>query len=98
MLQFLRRYWPSTLRVRLMLILLPVVGLPIIATGYILKLRGQEILIEEKRQHLQGINALLDQYPTGDFEGFDGIGIKSLLLRQEKFIALTQTQKRRFVL
>lgn len=62
MLQFLRRYWPSTLRVRLMLILLPVVGLPIIATGYILKLRGQEILIEEKRQHLQGINALLDQY------------------------------------
>lgn len=38
------------------------------------------------------------RYPTGDFEGFDGIGIKSLLLRQEKFIALTQTQKRRFVL
>lgn len=59
MLRFLRRYWPSTLRVQLMLILLPVVGLPIIAAGHVLKLRGHEALVEEKRVHLQGINALL---------------------------------------
>ena len=42
-----------------MLILLPVVGLPIIATGYVLKLRGHEAIVEEKQGHLQGLNALL---------------------------------------
>ncbi|MEI7432028.1 MAG: two-component system sensor histidine kinase AtoS, partial [Betaproteobacteria bacterium] len=62
MLRFLRRYWPSTLRLQLMLILLPVVGLPIIATGYVLKLRGHEAIVEEKRVHLQGINVLLGHY------------------------------------
>ena len=62
MFRFLRRYWPSTLRLQLMLILLPVVGLPIIATGYVLKLRGYEAIVEEKTVHLQGINALLAQH------------------------------------
>ena len=59
MFKFLSHYWPSTLRTQLMLIILPVVGLPIIATGYVLKLRGHEAIVEEKRVHLQGINALL---------------------------------------
>ncbi len=60
--RFLRRYWPSSLRMQLMLILLPVVGLPIIATGYVLKLRGHEAIVEEKRVHLQGVNVLLANY------------------------------------
>lgn len=73
MIRFLRRYWPSTLRMQLMLILLPVVGLPIIATGYVLKLRGHEAIVEEKRVHLQGITVLLAQHLQ------DRGGYKSLL-------------------
>ena len=62
MIRLLRRFWPATLRMQLMLILLPVVGLPIIATGYVLKVRGHEAFVEEKREHLQGINALLARH------------------------------------
>jgi two-component system sensor histidine kinase AtoS len=59
---------------QLMLILLPVVGLPIIATGYVLKLRGHEAIVEEKRVHLQGITVLLAQHLQ------DRGGYKSLLV------------------
>ena len=45
-----------------MLVLVPVVGLPIAATGYVLKLRGLQAIVEEKRVHLQGVDALLAQY------------------------------------
>lgn len=62
MLHFLHRIWPANFRMQLMLILLPIVGLPIIATGYVLKLRGHETFIEEKREHLQGINSLLARH------------------------------------
>ncbi len=72
MFRFLRRFWPATLRVQLMLILLPVVGLPIIATGYVLKQRGHETFIEEKRGHLQGIGALLEQH-LKDRGGYGGL-------------------------
>jgi two-component system sensor histidine kinase AtoS len=57
---------------QLMLILLPVVGLPIIATGYVLKLRGHEAIIEEKRVHLQGLDALLAQH-LQDSGGYQGL-------------------------
>ena len=58
-LRFACRCWPSSLRLQLMLILLPVVGLPIIATGYMLKLRGHEAIVEEKQAHLKGVVDLL---------------------------------------
>ena len=72
MLSFLRRFLPSTLRLQLMLVLLPVVGLPIAATGYALKLRGLQAIVEEKRVHLQGLDALLDQY-LQDRGGYRGL-------------------------
>jgi len=53
------RFPPATLRLQLLLVLLPVVGLPIAATGYVLKVRGLEALVEEKRRHLMGVDALL---------------------------------------
>jgi two-component system sensor histidine kinase AtoS len=71
-LRFLRRYWPATLRLQLMLILLPVVGLPIIATGYVLKLRGHEAIVEEKRVHLQGVNLMLAHY-LQEHGGYSGL-------------------------
>lgn len=60
--KWFKRYWPSTLRLQLMIILLPVVGLPIIFTGYLLQLSGRNALVEEKRAYLQGVTVLLDQY------------------------------------
>ena len=57
-----KRFWPSTLRLQLMIILLPVVGLPIILSGYLLQLSGRDALVEEKRAYLQGITVLLDQH------------------------------------
>ena len=58
-LRFFFRFWPSSLRLQLMIVLLPVVGLPIIATGYMLKLRGHEAIVEEKQVHLAGVGDLL---------------------------------------
>ena len=73
MIRFLRRYWPSTLRMQLMLVLLPIVGLPIIATGYVLRERGHAAFVHEKQEHLQGINALLARH-LKDKGGYAGIG------------------------
>jgi two-component system sensor histidine kinase AtoS len=62
MIRFPRRFWPTTLRMQLMLVILPVVGLPIIATGYFLEIRSHQTFIEEKSGHLQGIDSLLANY------------------------------------
>ena len=58
-LRLLSRFWPSSLRLQLMIILLPVVGLPILATGYMLKVRGHDAIVEEKQAHLKGVGDLL---------------------------------------
>lgn len=72
MFAFLRRFWPSTLRMQLMLVLLPVVGLPIVATGYVLRVRGLQAIVAEKRVHLQGVDALLAQH-LQDQGGYRGL-------------------------
>lgn len=59
---FLRRFWPATLRAQLMLVILPIVGLPIIATGYVLERRGHEAIVQEKQVHLHGVTALLARH------------------------------------
>ncbi len=71
MLESWRRYWPKTLRTRLMLVIMPLVALPIIATGYVIKERGKEAILEEKRTHLQGITVLLERHleAQGGFAG-----------------------------
>jgi two-component system sensor histidine kinase AtoS len=71
LLQKFRRYWPKTLRTRLLLIVMPLVALPIIATGYVLKGRSTAAILEEKRTHLQGITALLERHlqEQGGFTG-----------------------------
>ena len=71
-LRFFRRLFPSTLRLQLMLVLVPVVGLPIAATGYLLKVRGLQAIVEEKRVHLQGVDALLAQHLAG-LGGYRGL-------------------------
>lgn len=72
MLRRLRRYWPTTLRTRLMLMIMPLVALPIIATGYVIKERGKEAILEEKRLHLQGVTLLLERH-LHEQGGFNGL-------------------------
>jgi len=72
LLYHLRRLFPKTLRTRLMLIIMPLVALPIIATGYMIKERGKEALLEEKRSHLQGITVLLERH-LHEQGGFNGL-------------------------
>ena len=71
MFRLFRRFPPSTLRLQLLLVLLPVVGIPIAATGYVLKLRGLETILAEKRLHLQGVDALLAEHlqEAGGYRG-----------------------------
>lgn len=72
MIRLLRRFWPATLRMQLMLVLLPIVGLPIIATGYVLELRSHEAFMAEKHDHLHGIDVLLARHLEGR-GGFRGL-------------------------
>lgn len=55
----LKQWWPSSLRGRLLLMILPMVCLPIIATGYVLKQYSAHVFLTEKRQHLNGVATLL---------------------------------------
>ncbi len=57
---------------QLMLVLLPIAGLPIIATGYVLREHAHEVFIHEKQVHLQGINALLARHLAAQ-GGYGGI-------------------------
>jgi two-component system sensor histidine kinase AtoS len=56
---------------QLMLILLPAVGMPIVATGYVLRLRGLQAIVEAKRVNLQGVDALLARHlqDLGSYSG-----------------------------
>ncbi|HXP97547.1 MAG TPA: two-component system sensor histidine kinase AtoS, partial [Telmatospirillum sp.] len=62
------RWFPSTLRARLLLVLIVVVVVPIVATGYVLETRGRSALNEEKLSKLFGIDRFLDKSLPDDFE------------------------------
>jgi two-component system, sensor histidine kinase and response regulator len=53
------KFWPKTLRARLLWALIPVVGLSIAGLGYFLTLGGERAILAEKRQHLLGATQLL---------------------------------------
>ena len=65
---FLRRFVPSTLRARLIVVMITAFSIPIILTGYVLEQKGREALIEEKKTKLLGITKMLDANLTGDFD------------------------------
>ncbi|MEY2632005.1 MAG: hypothetical protein RIR00_659, partial [Pseudomonadota bacterium] len=54
-----RFWWPKTLRLKLMLMMVPVVSLSIITAGYVLTLSGKDAILQEKRAHLYGVTRLL---------------------------------------
>jgi two-component system sensor histidine kinase AtoS len=66
----LKRFVPSTVRGRLLLLTFTIVSVPILLTGYVLEKRGREALLEEKRAKLFGLARLLDAHLG---EGFDAL-------------------------
>jgi two-component system, NtrC family, sensor histidine kinase AtoS len=65
-----KRIIPQTLRARLLIMMLVIVSIPIISTGYVLELKGREALIEEKQAKLFGLAKVLDLHLA---DGFDSL-------------------------
>jgi two-component system sensor histidine kinase AtoS len=65
-----KRIIPQTLRARLLIMMLVIVSIPIISTGYVLELKGREALIEEKQAKIFGLAMVLDMHLA---EGFDSL-------------------------
>ena len=59
MLKLLQPFWPKTLRVKLMLIMAPVITLTILGGGYFLSVSSKDAILQEKREHLLGITRLM---------------------------------------
>jgi two-component system sensor histidine kinase AtoS len=58
----MKRLVPQTLRNKMILFTLIIVSIPLLLTGYIIKLETQEALLVEKQTKLFGIASLLDNY------------------------------------
>lgn len=69
--RLLSSLWPRTLRIRLLLLLIPLLGLSIGGLGHFLTLGSEQAIMAEKRQHLLGAARLLAQYleTRGGFAG-----------------------------
>ncbi|PWC87418.1 histidine kinase [Azospirillum sp. TSH100] len=65
---WIRRFLPSTLRGKLLLVSLAVVVLPISLTGYLLEREGRQALVREKSEKLFGLTRLLDVYLGSGFD------------------------------
>lgn len=57
--RYFSRFWPKTLRVRLMLVIVPLVGLLIVGAGLFIAWSSKEVLLKEKQNYLYGANRLL---------------------------------------
>jgi hypothetical protein len=83
MLKLLQPFWPKTLRVKLMLIMTPVITLTILGGGYFLSLSSKDAILQEKREHLLGITRVLlaSLEAQGHFStleaAYDGAGTES---------------------
>ncbi len=66
----MKRLMPQTLRNKMIVFTLIIVSIPILLTGYVIKLETQEALLVEKQTKLFGVALLLDNYLG---EGFDQI-------------------------
>lgn len=64
------RFWPQTLRYKMILLTLLTVIVPMLVTGYVVKKEAEDALLAEKRTKLYGIARILDAYLG---KGFDPI-------------------------
>lgn len=63
----MRRYFPKTLRYQMLLLMLIIVSIPILLTGYVVKIQAKEALLAEKQTKLFGIARLLDEHLGAGF-------------------------------
>lgn len=68
----MRHFLPQTLRTKIFLFTLIISSIPILLFGYMVKLKSQEALLEEKQAKLFGVALLLDKY-LDQSEGYDKI-------------------------
>jgi len=59
MLKIFHPFWPKTLRLRLALVMGPLLCLSIIVAGYSLTVSGKKAILQEKRNHLLGVCRVL---------------------------------------
>ncbi|SDF86513.1 ATP-binding protein [Sporolituus thermophilus] len=59
---------PTSLRSKLLLLMVIVVALPIVGAGYFMMVSAEDALVAEKQQKLFGAARLLDLHLTGDYE------------------------------
>ncbi|MFZ4537139.1 response regulator [Propionivibrio sp.] len=57
--KFLQKLWPRNLRARLLLVLIPIVGLSIGGLGHFLTLGAEKAILAEKHEHLLGVTRLM---------------------------------------
>jgi signal transduction histidine kinase/DNA-binding NarL/FixJ family response regulator len=63
---YMRRFWRLSMRTRLLLILIPMVGLAIGGLGYFLTLGSEDAILAEKREHLLGATRVLVEHLAND--------------------------------
>lgn len=63
----MRRYFPKTLRYQMLLLMLIIVSIPILLTGYVVKIQAKEALLAEKQTKLFGIARVLDEHLGAGF-------------------------------
>ena len=80
------RWWPKSLRSRLLLVLVPLLVLSLGGLGHLLTLAGEESLLTEKRQHLQGVNRMLlaRLHSVGGFASIEATGLGQPADRQAR--------------
>ncbi len=81
-------FWPRTIRARLLLLIVPLISIAVIASGYFLGQRSKTAILAEKEHYLLGITQLLHEQLTqqGGFEVLEGrIGAE-----QDKLSVLNQ--------
>jgi diguanylate cyclase (GGDEF)-like protein len=64
--------WPHTIRARLMLLIVPLVSLSIILTGYFLGSSGQRAILQEKERYLLGVTRLVATH-LAEQGGYSGL-------------------------
>ncbi|WP_346355698.1 two-component system sensor histidine kinase AtoS [Azotosporobacter soli] len=85
----MRMPWLHTLRFRLLIVTLIIVTVPIMLTGYMLKVKTADALLAEKQEKLFGLTRLLDTALGHDFEEVLA-ETEQTLSREEKIRQLNQ--------
>lgn len=77
----MKKYLPKTLRHRILLLTLIIVSIPILITGYVVKLQAEKALLAEKKTKLFAMAQLLDEHLGS---GFDKIIMEKQVLHADR--------------